>query len=67
MTLAKFLEHHQLTHDQFAAMSGIKRPTVTRLVKPGAKPSWKHIQAIHKATNGKVTPNDWVSQMQGAA
>lgn len=67
MTLAEYLRLNDMTHEAFADKAGLKRPTVTRLVKPGARPSWKHIKAIQMATGGKVAPNDWVSMMQGAA
>lgn len=66
MTLAEYLKLNELTHDDFARESGVPRPTITRLVKPGARPDWKNIEAIRKATNGKVSPNDWTSSMQEA-
>lgn len=61
MTLAEYLQLNNLTHEEFALRSGVPRPTVTRLVKPGARPDWKNIEAIQKATGGKVSPNDWVA------
>jgi transcriptional regulator with XRE-family HTH domain len=61
MTLSEFIQLNQLTHEQFASISGVPRPTVTRLLKPGARPKWKHIRAIAKATAGKVTANDWMA------
>jgi len=66
MTLSEYLQLNELTHEEFADKSGVPRPTVTRLVKPGARPSWKHIESIHAATKGKVSPNDWTSSMQEA-
>jgi plasmid maintenance system antidote protein VapI len=60
MTLSEYLRLHDLTHERFAEMSGIPRPSITRLLKPGARPKWKHVQAIALATKGKVTANDWL-------
>jgi plasmid maintenance system antidote protein VapI len=66
MTLAEYLQLNGLTHDAFAEKSGVPRPTVTRLVKPGARPDWDNMERIRKATGGKVSPNDWAS-MQAAS
>lgn len=67
MTLSEFLQLKGLTHAEFATLADIPRPTITRLVKPGARPDWANIEKIRRATDGKVSPNDWVSSMQGAA
>ena len=64
MTLAEYLKLNELTHDQFAEKSGVPRPTITRLVKPGSRPDWANMEAIRKATNGKVSPNDWTSMQE---
>jgi len=64
MTLAEYLQLKELTHDQFAEQSGVPRPTVTRLVKSGSRPDWKNMERIRKATNGKVSPNDWASMQE---
>ena len=67
MTLAEYLKLHDLTHEEFAERSGVPRPTITRLTKPGARPEWANMDAIRKATGGKVSPNDWSAAMQGTA
>jgi predicted transcriptional regulator len=67
MTLAEYIKLNDLTHEEFAEKANVPRPTITRLVKPGARPSWKHIEKISTATKGKVSANDWTPSMQGAA
>jgi len=64
MTLSEYLQLKELTHDQFAELSGVPRPTITRLVKSGARPDWKNMERIRKATGGKVSPNDWASMQE---
>ena len=67
MTLSEYIRLNNLTHEQFARQAKLPRPSVTRLLKPGARPRWKHVEAIAKATGGKVTANDWMAAAQEVA
>lgn len=67
MTLAEYLDRHELTHDDFSKKSGVPRPTITRLVKPGAWPSKTSMAAIQRATEGKVAPDDWSPALSRAS
>lgn len=60
MKLEEWIIKNNLTQEQFALQSGISQSTISRLISnPGARnPTWKVIDAIRKATNGEVSPND---------
>jgi len=43
----------------FAHLVKLSPSQVSRLRSRASRPSWDTIEAIHKATNGAVTINDW--------
>lgn len=68
MTLDEFLRTYEhddgrtgLTATAFAAMAGLSQPQVSRLLKGHHNPSLATMDAIRRATGGKVTPNDWLT------
>lgn len=60
MKLAKYLETKNLTQTAFAAKVGVTQVAMNRYVRGERTPSVEIIAAIHKATKGAVTLNDWV-------
>lgn len=63
MTLAEFLKENGETASAFASRTGISQPYVSRLISGERFPHREVIEAIWKATGGKVTANDFI---QGA-
>lgn len=63
MRLSHYLEKRKLGDAEFASLIGVDRSTVSRLRRTNQKPSEITLSAIVRATNGKVTANDfWLSQ-----
>ena len=61
MTLHSYLTGAKISQADFAALVGVKQPTVNRWVN-GARPSWEAAAKIEQATSGKVPVGVWVSQ-----
>ena len=61
MTLAQYLEAHNLTQAAFAARVGVEQPTISRLVKNAKGPSPGLAKRIEMATDGKVPVYVWPS------
>lgn len=53
-----YLKQHRISSGQFAAMVGVDCSTIYRIRTGQTFPHRKTIQAIWKATNGQVGPND---------
>ena len=58
MTLNSYLAHAEISQVEFAAIVGVKQPTVHRWLN-GAQPSWKAAARIEDATGGKVAVGIW--------
>lgn len=61
MKLATYLAERDLTDAEFAAFIGRHASTVCRLRKGETQPDWKTVEVILQATDGAVTPNDFLS------
>ena len=62
MTLNEFLEKNNLTGRQFAALAGMTDASVSRIRNRVVRPSWTALHAISAATNGEVSPNDFLKE-----
>ena len=70
MKLSDWLEMKNLTASAFADQVRVSVSTVTRCMNGQRRPEWPTLEAIFKATNGAVTPNDFLSDeaaLHGAA
>lgn len=61
MTLNEYLSTEGITETAFAGLVGISQPHVNRLRK-GAWPSLALISRIYRATDGKVTADDFINR-----
>ena len=59
MNLTQYLEKHNITHDEFAALIGKHRTSVSRFCSGDRKPDLETLEAIHRATKGKVKAEDF--------
>lgn len=60
MKLETYLLEKGLTEAQFASLIGRSQSAVHRIKKQKRKPDWETLQRIVDATNGAVTPNDFL-------
>ncbi len=60
MKLDEWLKTNNLTAAAFAAMSGLSQATISRTINGKRRPDWSTLDAITAATDGAVTPNDFV-------
>lgn len=58
MTLREWLAAKKLQQRQFAALSGVSEPTISRIIKGRTKASLGDALKIVDATKGKVTLRD---------
>lgn len=63
MKLAEYLQAHRITRAAFGARVGVTHGAVSKWCG-GARPDWPQMLAIHDATGGAVTPNDWLPAPQ---
>lgn len=63
MTLNEYLSvdetGKQLTDEAFGKLCSMSQSQISRLRNSKSRPSFEAMEAIHAATGGKVTPNDW--------
>jgi transcriptional regulator with XRE-family HTH domain len=59
MTLQEFLTQKGVTQAEFAASIGASQSTISRLMD-GSLPRLELMKRIYVASNGAVTPNDWL-------
>lgn len=59
MTQNEYRAEHELTLEAFGALIGHSSVTVGRYETGHRIPSPEIMAKIHKATNGRVTPNDY--------
>lgn len=62
MKLEEYLSSNNLTQLKFSASAGISNVHLGRLIKGRHLPSIPMIKKIEKATNGKVTINDFLRE-----
>lgn len=59
MKLKYYLRTNRINQAQFAKQCGLSKATVSRIISGERQPSLKVMQIIFKASNGKVTANDF--------
>lgn len=64
MTLSYYLETNGLKPSQFAKIAGVPATTIIRLLNGQREPGLPLLIKIMKATNGVVTPNDFLEYEQ---
>lgn len=62
MTLKEYLSSTEQTDEQFAAVVGVSRPTITRIRNGSHLPSIKNALKIVDKTGGKVTLPELLGQ-----
>lgn len=73
MTLDAYLSNlkdefgRPVTDAAFGALCGMSQSQVSRLRNGKSRPSFEAIEAIHAATGGEVSPNDWFDAVQETA
>lgn len=60
MKLNEFLSQNKITQERFAELIGVEQPTVCRYLKNERFPREDEMRRIYTATNGLVTPNDFI-------
>lgn len=60
MKLSDWLSENQISDGDFGAMIGRSRSAVSRLRREETQPDWETAASIRAATNGAVTPNDFL-------
>jgi DNA-binding XRE family transcriptional regulator len=60
MTLGDYLLFAGYGDAWFAALVGVDRTTISRLRRGNTRPTWEVAAKIVEATNGAVTPNDFL-------
>lgn len=66
MKLDEYIIANKLTDVEFAGLSGLSQPHVSRLRRGKSFPSRETITKIHDVTSGKVTVADWFPDLQRA-
>lgn len=59
MRLSDYLQIKAMSKAGFARLIGCTRQSVHLWIKGIEQPSFKYLEAIHEATNGKVTMEDF--------
>ncbi len=59
MKLRAYLDQKRLKLREFAAMTGLTASTISRLAAGKQAPSLDVAERIHRATNGRVKPEDF--------
>ena len=65
MKLADYLTANQLSEAEFAGRAGISREMVNRLKNGQIWLSSETAERIYRATDGEVTPNDFLAARMG--
>jgi transcriptional regulator with XRE-family HTH domain len=60
MTLSDYLKLNGITEVEFAALIGRSQSAVNRIKLGRRQPDWETLRRIAKATQGAVTPNDFL-------
>lgn len=64
MTLQDYLAEHRLTQAGFATRVGATQAAISRWVNGSRLPAWPHLVRINQATDGRVTPNDFLASAE---
>jgi transcriptional regulator with XRE-family HTH domain len=60
MDLLTYIEANGLSPSKFAERVGVPPSTITRVLSGDREPGLGLLKKIHSATNGAVTPNDFL-------
>jgi transcriptional regulator with XRE-family HTH domain len=60
MTLSEYLARENVKRSHFAQSIGVEASTVTRWISGDRTPSLALMERISRATDGKVTPSDFL-------
>lgn len=63
MTLAQYLDQHEIKAEQFAALIGTSQAAVSRYMTGARHPRPDVMRRIIAATDGMVTANDFLSTL----
>jgi transcriptional regulator with XRE-family HTH domain len=66
MTLDEYLTQNDLTETEFARLVGCSQGTINKLRNGKTNPTMTMLQAISRATDGAVTPNDFLPEQEPA-
>jgi transcriptional regulator with XRE-family HTH domain len=61
MQLRAYLDDQRISADEFAKQIGVDPVSVHRYLRGVRRPKWSVMGRIMSVTDGKVTPNDFVS------
>ncbi len=64
MRLITYLEREAVSVTAFAALINRDPSSVSRVVRGKTRPDWDTLQEIVRATNGEVTPNDFLDAQE---
>ena len=62
MLLKEYLKIKDLTQVEFAALVGVSKHLVNKMVHGKRTPSFRLSKRIFKVTQGKVTPDDFLTE-----
>jgi transcriptional regulator with XRE-family HTH domain len=60
MTLDEYLRSNNITEQAFADLAGCSQGTINKIRNGNANPTMALLEAIRRASNGAVTPNDYL-------
>jgi DNA-binding MarR family transcriptional regulator len=63
MTLLEYLTLHEMPPSRLAEKLGVPPTTISRVLKRERKPGLLLMKKIMEATDGQVTPNDFLASM----
>lgn len=64
MKLRQWLDDRDMTATAFAKAAGLDVSTITRVINGERRPDWSTLTKILDATNGEVTPNDFIPEAE---
>lgn len=65
--LGKYLKDRGITQSAFAIRIGRTQPAVARYINGTRTPDWETMRRIASATDGELTPNDFLERLDGTA
>lgn len=63
MNLKEYLQTHKIKKEEFATSMGVSYGSILKWTYGGRFPRPQHLQKIHEFTEGKVTADDFLSQI----
>ena len=65
--LREYIDSNSMTMADFGQRVGVSQSQVSRLLSGGAKPSLETIRQIKRVTNGEITADDWIDELEDEA